>query len=88
MHVLQYDESRVPKALLNTSDTLLSELAEEARTYLALLDKLKMATTEEREILEAKLYASISHFKTHSEVTLECLDELSEALPDEATIHA
>jgi hypothetical protein len=67
-----------------TSDTLLRELAEEAERYLAMLKKLEsLPEGEERDDLEGALYASISHFKAHSEVTLECLDELVAALPEE-----
>lgn len=75
-HLLDYGNA--------TSDTLLRELAEEAERYLATLKKLEtLPEGEERDNLEGDLYASISHFKTHSEVTLECLDELVDALPEE-----
>jgi hypothetical protein len=75
-HILDYGD--------NTSDTLLLELADEAKRYLRLLEKLKsLPAGDEREDVEAELYASISHFRSHSEITLECLDELVERLPEE-----
>ncbi len=83
-HTLRYDESQVPKELLNASDTLLAELADEAKSFLNLLVRLKDAKSlEAREDLEAELYASISHLKSHSEITLECLDDITDGLPED-----
>ena len=79
-----YPQEHVPESMLSTGDTLLSELAEEAQRYLRLLERLEQATADdEREDLEAELYASISHFKSHSEVTLEYPNDLSDFLPDD-----
>ena len=82
-HILDYPPEHVTEQQLHTSDVLLRELAEEARRYLDLLGQIETATGERREDLESELYASISHFKTHSEVTLECLDDLLDALPED-----
>ncbi|CAN5741589.1 hypothetical protein BH24DEI2_BH24DEI2_07440 [soil metagenome] len=83
-HILDYPPEHVTEQRLHTSDVLLLELAAEAKCYLDLLGQLETATGERREDLEAELYASISHFKTHSEVTLQCLDDLLDALPEDA----
>ena len=87
-HILSYTPEQVGEGRLHTSDVLLNELADEARRYLELLERLKAATGEHRDDLEGELYASVSHFRSHSEVTLECLDELLDALQEEATAHA
>jgi hypothetical protein len=88
-HILRYSEQEVPKELLNASDTLLSELAEEARRYLGILEKLEgELSLSEREDLEAELYASVSHFKSHSEITLECLDDITDGLPEDEEVPA
>jgi CHASE3 domain sensor protein len=85
-HLLShYPQEHVSESMLSTGDTLLTELAEEAQRYLRLLERLEQATADdEREDLEAELYASISHFKSHSEVTLEYLNDLGEMLPDDS----
>lgn len=85
-HLLSYEPEQVGEQRLHASDVLLAELADEARRYLGLLEQLKEATGERREALEGELYASISHFRSHSEVTLECLDDLLDALPDEEPV--
>jgi|FLYL01.1.fsa_nt_gi uncharacterized membrane protein YccC len=82
-HLLGYEPEHVGEQRLHASDVLLAELADEARRYLGLLEQLQEATDERREELEGELYASISHLRSHSEVTLECLDDLLDALPDE-----
>ncbi len=88
-HILKYPPEYVNDDMLSAADTLLEELAEEARHYLELLERLKANPSDyERGHLEGDLYASVSHFKSHSEVTLECLDELVEGLPEEDEVHA
>jgi hypothetical protein len=68
---------------LSSVDVLLEELADEARSYLKLLERLKAKPSDyERERLEGDLYTSIAHFKIHSEMTLDYLDELSYRLPE------
>lgn len=89
-HLLShYPPEYITDSMLGAADTLLEELADEATRYLRLLERLRHASTDdEREDLEADLYASISHFKSHSVVTLECLDDLVDALPEEDEVHA
>lgn len=72
-----------------TDDTLLEELADEARAYLALIERLRdLPEGDERDTAQGELYASISHLKSHSEATLERLDDLVDALPeDEEAAH-
>lgn len=84
-HLLNYTPEQVGEQRLHTSDVLLRELADEARRYLDLLRQLEDATDQRREEVESELYASISHLRSHSEITLECLDDLLDALPDDET---
>lgn len=67
-----------------TEDLLLEELADEARHYLDLIARLReMPDGDEREDVEADLYASISHLAGHAGVMLEHLDDLADRLPDD-----
>ncbi len=88
-HILHYPQEQVGEEMLETSDTLLEELAEEAKDYLELLERLRANLGGyERDKLEGDLYASISHLKSHSTITLECLDELAERLPEDEEIQS
>ncbi len=85
-HILGYTPEEVGEERLHASTVLLAELADEARRFLELLSELQSATGGRKEDLESELYSSVSHLKGHSGVTLECLDELLDALPDEETV--
>ncbi len=62
-----------------TEDTLLKELADEAKHYLAILKRLKtLPAGDERDEVEGDLYGSIAHLAVHSEQLREHLDRLVE----------
>jgi hypothetical protein len=59
---------------------LLSELSDECRIYMRLVEQLEQATTRaEYEAIEQELYASLTHLQGHAQVMLEeSLPKLSE----------
>lgn len=50
------------------------------------LEQLPLATSEQGEEVEAALYASVSHLRSHRGVTLACLADLLDALPDDEPV--
>jgi hypothetical protein len=62
-----------------TEDTLLRELADEAKRYLELLRKLESVPAgEERDNLEGELYGAIAHLASHSSQLQEHLEILAD----------
>jgi hypothetical protein len=61
----------------------LDELAEECAHVLGLLVRLRgLPTGEERDTLEGKLYASLSHIHRESQAILREWDRLIETMPE------
>jgi hypothetical protein len=61
----------------------LDELAEECAHVLGLLVRLRgLPTGEERDTLEGKLYASLSHLHRESQAILREWDRLIETMPE------
>jgi hypothetical protein len=82
------------KSPFNPSSTLLemhmTELEEECARFLSLITALRTsaqsshaADEEERDTLEAEIYASLSHMKNHVEPAMEEMDRLIEEMPDD-----
>lgn len=72
--------------LRTIADELLHELAEDARAYLELLEHLDEtdATTETYEDIEAHLYAKVVTLKIHAAGVQEILNDVTDALPEDA----
>jgi hypothetical protein len=67
------------------SNRFWNELAEEARAYINLLDRLTRTATDasEREELEDRMISSLSHLAMHSSVLYESVDEAIENSDDD-----
>ena len=82
------------QSLFNPSSSLLethlAELEEECTRFLSLITALRMAAQspqaageDERDTLEAEIYASLSHLRNHVGPAMEEIDRLIDEMPDD-----